>query len=62
MMKIQTKELYGQLTLLLNNERDLVRKAQMIGFLELARNLARLQGWTSTASKSDVVTSEMQHV
>ena len=48
--------------ILLNSERDLVRTAQMIGLLELTRNLARLQGWTSTASKSDVVTSEMQHV
>jgi DNA-directed RNA polymerase specialized sigma24 family protein len=48
--------------ILLNSERDLVRTAQMIGLLELTRNLARLHGWTSTATKSDVVTSEMQHV
>ena len=48
--------------ILLNSERDLVRTAQMIGLLELTRNLARLQGWTSTATKSDVVTSAMQHV
>jgi DNA-directed RNA polymerase specialized sigma24 family protein len=48
--------------ILLNSERDLVRTAQMIGSLELTRNLARLQGWTSSATKSDVVTSEMQHV
>jgi DNA-directed RNA polymerase specialized sigma24 family protein len=48
--------------ILLNSERDLVRTAQMIGLLELTRNLARLQGWRSTTTKSDVVTSEMQHV
>ena len=48
--------------ILLDSERDLVRTAQMIGLLELTRNLARLQGWTSTPTKSDVVTSEMQHV
>jgi len=48
--------------LLLDSERDLVRKAQMVGLRELTRNLARKQGWTSTASKSYVVTSEMQHV
>jgi len=48
--------------ILLNSERALVRTAQMIGLLELTRNLARLQGWTSTATTSDVVASEMQHV
>ena len=48
--------------ILLNSERDLVRTAQMIGLLELTRNLAQSQGWTSTTTKSDVVTSEMQHV
>jgi len=48
--------------ILLNSERDLVRTAQMIGFLELTRNLARLRGWTSAATKPSVVTSEMQHV
>ena len=47
--------------ILLNSERDLVRTAQVIGLLELNRNLARLQGWTSTATKCDVVTSELQH-
>ncbi len=46
---------------LLNGERDLVRKAQLIGLRELTRNLARKRGWTSTAPKSYVVTSEMQH-
>ena len=48
--------------LLLDSEQDLVRKAQMVGLRELTRNLARKQGWTSTASKSYVVTSEMQNV
>ena len=47
--------------ILLNSERALVRTAQMIGLLELTRNLARLQGWTFTAPKSHIVTSEMQH-
>ena len=35
--------------LLLDADLDLVRKAQMIGLQELTRNLARMQGWTSTA-------------
>jgi DNA-directed RNA polymerase specialized sigma24 family protein len=48
--------------ILLDAERDLVRKAQMIGLRELTRNLARIQGWTSTATRPDVDTSEMQHV
>jgi DNA-directed RNA polymerase specialized sigma24 family protein len=47
--------------ILLNVERDLVRKAQLIGLRELTRNLARKRGWTSAAPKSYVVTSEMQH-
>jgi hypothetical protein len=47
--------------ILLDGEMDLVRKAQMIGLRDLTRNLARIQGWTSTATKSGVVTSEMQH-
>jgi DNA-directed RNA polymerase specialized sigma24 family protein len=47
--------------ILLNVERDLVRKAQLIGLRELTRNLARKRGWTSTAPRSYVVTSEMQH-
>ena len=47
--------------ILLDSERDLVRKAKMIGLRELTRNLARLQGWTSTATKSYLTTSEMQH-
>jgi len=48
--------------ILLDSERDLVRKAQTIGLRELTRNLARMQGWTFTATKSPVVTSEMLHV
>jgi len=48
--------------LLLDSERGLVRKAQMVGLRELTRDLAQKQGWTSTARKSYVVTSEMQHV
>ena len=47
--------------LLLDGERDLVRKARMIGLRELTRNLARIQSWTSTATRSAVVMSEMQH-
>jgi len=47
--------------ILLNSERDLVRKAQMIGLRELTLNLARIQGWTSAATKSYVFTSEMEH-
>jgi DNA-directed RNA polymerase specialized sigma24 family protein len=47
--------------ILLDGEMDLVRKAQMIGLRDLTRNLARIQGWTSAATKSGVVTSEMQH-
>jgi hypothetical protein len=46
---------------LLDADRDLVRKAQIIGLRELTRNLASMQGWTSTAAKGYVVTSEMQH-
>jgi DNA-directed RNA polymerase specialized sigma24 family protein len=48
--------------ILLDGERDLVRKAQMIGLRELTRNLARLQGWTSDATKPYAATSESQHV
>jgi DNA-directed RNA polymerase specialized sigma24 family protein len=48
--------------ILLDADRDLVRKAQIIGLRELTLNLARAQGWTSTATGSDVDTSEMQHV
>ena len=47
--------------ILLNSERDLVQKAQMIGLRELTRNLAGMQGWTSTTTKPYIVTSEMQH-
>jgi DNA-directed RNA polymerase specialized sigma24 family protein len=46
---------------LLDGDQDLVRKAQTIGLRELTRNLARMQGWTSTATGSYVVTGEMQH-
>jgi DNA-directed RNA polymerase specialized sigma24 family protein len=46
--------------ILLNSERDVVWKAQMIGLRELIRNLARLR--TSAAPKPSVVASEMQHV
>jgi hypothetical protein len=47
--------------ILLDSERDLVRKAQMIGLGELTRNLARIQGWTSTDTKSHIVTSEKHY-
>lgn len=47
--------------ILLDVAPDLVRKAQVIGLRELTRNLARTQGWTSTAPEPYVVTSEMQH-
>ena len=47
--------------ILLNSERDLVRKAQMIGLRELTRNLARKQGWTSTATQSYMIAGEMEH-
>lgn len=47
--------------ILLDSDRDLVRKGQMIGLQELTRNLARMQGWTSTATNPYVVKSEMQH-
>jgi DNA-directed RNA polymerase specialized sigma24 family protein len=46
---------------LLDAGRRLVGKAQMTGLRELTRNLARMQGGTSTATKGYVVTSEMQH-
>ena len=47
--------------ILLDSELDLVRKAQMVGLRELTRNIARIQGWASTATKSYVMTNEMQH-
>lgn len=47
--------------ILLDSGRKLLRKAQITGLRELTRNLARLQGWTSNATRSYVVTSEMQH-
>jgi DNA-directed RNA polymerase specialized sigma24 family protein len=46
---------------LLDATPELVRKAQIIGLQELTVNLARGQGWTSTASVPYVMTSEMQH-
>jgi len=45
--------------ILLDADTELVRKAQTIGLRELTRNLARKQGWTSTATNLD--TSEMRH-
>ena len=47
--------------ILLGADRRLVRKGQMTGLRELTRNLARMQGSTSTTAKGYVVTSEMQH-
>jgi len=47
--------------ILLDGSRDVVRKAQIIGLRELTRNLARMQGWTSTATRPYVLTTEMQH-
>jgi hypothetical protein len=47
---------------LLNVDRDLVRKARIIGLQELTRNLARMQGWTYTVTRSCLRTKELQHV
>jgi len=47
--------------ILLDSELHLVRLAQTIGLQELTRNLAQIQGWTSAATESYGVTSEMQH-
>ena len=47
--------------ILLDGDRDLVRKARNIGLRELTRNFARMQGWKSAATRSTVVMSEMQH-
>ena len=47
--------------ILLNSDLDSVRHARMSGLVELTRNLAGMQGWTSTAANSNVMTSEMQH-
>jgi len=52
----------NDVAILLNVEPGLVRKALMIGLRELTRNLARIQGWTSTRTKRHEVTNEMQHV
>ena len=45
---------------LLDSDRDLIRKAQLTGSRALTRNLARMQGWRSTANRSYVITSELQ--
>jgi DNA-directed RNA polymerase specialized sigma24 family protein len=47
---------------LLNVDRDLVRKARIIGLQELTRNLARMQGWTYSVSRCCLRTTELQHV
>jgi hypothetical protein len=47
--------------ILLDADAALVRKAQAAGLRELTSNLARLQGWTSPATKSTAITSELQH-
>ena len=47
---------------LLDADKELVRKAQAIGLRELTRNLARMQGWTSAAATPYVTQSEEQHV
>jgi len=46
---------------LLDVDRDLVRKARIIGLQDLTRNLAGIRGWTYTASRSYVRTRELQH-
>ena len=46
---------------LLDVDRDLVRKARIIGLQDLMRNLAGIRGWTYTASRSYVRTRELQH-
>jgi len=47
--------------ILLDGDRELVRKARTIGLRNITRNLALMQGWTCTAARSYVVTGEMQH-
>jgi DNA-directed RNA polymerase specialized sigma24 family protein len=47
--------------ILLDVDQDLVHRARMTGLHELTHNLARMQGWTSDATKSFVMTGEMQH-
>jgi len=46
---------------LLNVDRDLIRKARFIGLQELTRNLARMQGWNFTVTRSCLRTKELQH-
>jgi DNA-directed RNA polymerase specialized sigma24 family protein len=48
-------------SVLLDASPELVKKGQAIGLGELTVNLARLQGWTSDAPESFVITGEMQH-
>ena len=47
--------------ILLDVDRDLVRKARIIGLQELTRNLGRMPGWTFTVSRSCLRKSELQH-
>ena len=47
--------------ILLDAGRELVRKAQIIGLQELTRNLAHIEGWSSTATGPAVLTGAMQH-
>jgi len=48
--------------ILLNADRDLVRKAQMIGVQALTRNLARMQGgWTPTAIRPCIFRGRTRH-
>jgi len=46
---------------LLDADPGVVKKARVLGLRELTSNLAKLQGWTSTASKPHVVHNETQH-
>lgn len=48
-------------SVLLDAPPELVKKGQAIGLGELTVNVARLQGWTSDAPESFVMTGEMQH-
>jgi DNA-directed RNA polymerase specialized sigma24 family protein len=46
---------------LLDADQNLVRQARVAGLRELTRNLATMQGWTSSSSIPYVITGEMQH-
>jgi hypothetical protein len=48
--------------ILLDESSELVRKARTIGLRELTRNLALMQGWTSTAINSFAAPAEVQLV